>query len=143
MAISATLAASPTPSEMNRIAATVAGADDAPVARFGNQQMQLPPLSGLRHAEGREIVVGVRPEYAQPSRGDAPGRVSIAVDLVEPLGSEALLHATLQGEPFILKAETLSGLGDLHAVDGFTVPPHLLRVFDAETGRSLGRVEVA
>jgi multiple sugar transport system ATP-binding protein len=125
---------------MNQVAAVLDGGEQTPVARIGNQRLPLPVLPGLRHAEGRPIIVGIRPEYATATVGDAPGRVAVSVDLVEPLGSEALLHATLQGEPFILKAETRTGIGELNGVDGFTVSPELIRVFDGETGRSLGRI---
>ena len=128
---------------MNQVAAVLDGGDGAPVARIGNQSLPLPPLPDLRHAAGRPIIVGIRPEYAVATTGEGPGRVAISVDLVEPLGSEALLHATLQGEPFILKAETRTGVGELQGVDGFTVAPDLIRVFDAETGLSLRRTEAA
>ena len=125
---------------MNQVAAVLGGGESAPVARIGTQTLALPAMQGLRHAEGRPIIVGIRPEYAVATLGEGPGRVAISVDLVEPLGSEALLHATLEGAPFILKAETRTGIGDLQGVDGFTVASDLIRVFDAETGRSLGRV---
>ena len=124
---------------MNQVAAVLDGGADTPIARIGNQRLALPPLPDLRHSEGRPIIVGIRPEYAVATTGDVPGHVAISVELVEPLGSEALLHATLAGEPFILKAETQAGIHELQGVVGFTVAPDLIRVFDAETGHAFGR----
>lgn len=128
---------------MNQIDAVLTGGADAPVARIGNHTLALPKLPDLRHSEGKPIIVGVRPEYATATIGEGENRVAISVDLVEPLGSEALMHASLQGKPFILKAETRTGLGDLHAVDGFTASPELIRVFDAETGWAINHAEAA
>ena len=57
--------------------------------------------------------------------------------LVETLGSEALIHATLNGEPFIIKADTRNGARDFSGLDRFTVAPDMLRVFDRATGQAI------
>ncbi|MGB3556043.1 MAG: sn-glycerol-3-phosphate ABC transporter ATP-binding protein UgpC, partial [Jannaschia sp.] len=123
---------------MNQIDATVANGPDGSIARFGDATLRLPHLPGLAASEGRPIVLGVRPEYLKVVSGDVPGRVPVSLDLIETLGSEALLHATLQGEPFVMKAETQVGLSHLDAVDGFTIEPVLIKVFDKETGAAIG-----
>ena len=128
---------------MNQVSAVVANGTYGPVARVGNQSIDLPLLAQLRHAEGRRVIVGIRPEFAKPTVGEGPGHVAVSVNLVEPLGSEALLHATLAGAPFIMKAETLSGLEELDRVDGFKVDTNLLRVFDGETGQAFAHKGVA
>ena len=101
----------------------------------GGQRMMLPPLGAPADA-GRPVTIGIRPEHARLVDPGAPGAVRIEVDLVEPLGSEALLHAELDDAPFIMKAETR---GALHVTGpaAFTIGPHLMRVFDAETGRGV------
>jgi len=78
--------------------------------------------------------VGVRPEYVKAVTAEVPDQVSLELDLVETLGSEALLHATLNDEPFVLKAETHGNASHLNNVTGFTIAPHMLKVFDAKTG---------
>src|SRR3712207_3559286 len=52
--------------------------------------------------EGRRLLVGVRPEHLQPaSDGAGEGEaLAVSLDLVEPLGSESVLHGRLpSGEP--------------------------------------------
>ncbi|WP_179381102.1 ABC transporter ATP-binding protein [Jannaschia marina] len=122
---------------MNMVEAEVATTADGPVAAIGGQRLPLPPLAGLLGADGRRIVVGIRPEYVTLAGPDAPNRIAVDLDLVETLGSEALLHATLEGAPFVMKADTRGSLAHLEGADGFTVAPDLVRVFDAETGRAL------
>jgi len=80
---------------VSRIKATIAGTDAAPVARFADQEIALPVLPGLQNAEGRDVVVGIRPEYCTISTQAEPGVVACDLDLVETLGSEALLHASV------------------------------------------------
>ena len=122
---------------MNLIPAKLIAGDNGPVAEFAGQRLALAPLADLQNREGREITIGIRPEYVTTVTGDAPGKITFDLDLVETLGSEALLHATLANTPFVVKSETLNSIGQLDNVDGFTIPPELIRVFDAETGRVL------
>ena len=82
---------------------------------------------------GRALTIGLRPEHVL-REGGAP--VTVALELVEPLGSETVLHGRLaSGE--VLTAR-LPGLGpaagdqvQLH------LPAEALHVFDAATGRRL------
>jgi multiple sugar transport system ATP-binding protein len=53
------------------------------------------------------------------------------------LGSEALIHASLMGAPFVIRTDTLGQLDILDDISGFTIEPHLIRVFDAKTGQAL------
>ena len=122
---------------MNMIEARVAGGEGAPVAEFGGQRLALPDLPALRHSEGREVILGVRPEFVALADADGPAGVAIDVDLVETLGSEALVHATLGGKPFVIRTETIGRARELGDVSGFTVPPDLVRVFDATSGAAL------
>ncbi|QUS37241.1 ABC transporter ATP-binding protein [Falsirhodobacter algicola] len=126
---------------MNQIKATVARGTDGPVAEIGGGLLPLPRIPGLQNAEGREIIVGIRPEYTSIAEEGTPGRVACQLDLVETLGSEALLHVTVDGAPFVIRADTLAQQGRLHSVSGFTVPPELIRIFDADTGAALAGQE--
>ena len=122
---------------MNQVPAVVRSSDTGPVAEFGGQRLALAPLEDLQGADGREIVVGIRPEFATVRTAEDPGDVVIEVDLVETLGSEALVHATLNGDPFVIKTETGTDVARLNRINSFTIEPTLLKVFDRETGRVL------
>ena len=124
---------------MNQVDAELGSRDGAPVARFGDQTINLPHHENLRHSEGRKIVVGIRPEYAIVDAQHGSGPVRMEIDLVETLGSEALLHATVNGDPFIIKADTENGLRDFSGADTFSIDPALIRVFDRETGAAITR----
>lgn len=126
---------------MNQVRALVEDGDGGPVANIGGQRLPLAPLPDLKSRIGAEVVVGIRPEYVEPVATDDAKQVRVEMDLVETLGSEALLHATLEGDPFVIKAETLGNLKALDAVTGFTIKPELIKVFDGDTGRVLAGQE--
>jgi multiple sugar transport system ATP-binding protein len=88
--------------------------------------------SGL---EGRELLVGVRPEHFAP--GDAgAGRMSGRVQVVEPLGADTLVHFQL-GEATVtarMPPEVRPAPGEEIAV---SVDPARLFLFDAETERAV------
>ncbi|WP_417721859.1 ABC transporter ATP-binding protein [Salipiger sp.] len=128
---------------MNQIKARVGRGDTGPVAEIDGQHLPLPALDALRNAEGREIIVGIRPEYALVADEGTSGRIDCRLDLVETLGSEALLHMTLGEHPFVIRTETLGRLSALDAASGFTVRPDLIRIFDAGTGAALAGQERA
>ena len=129
---------------MNQINAVIAEGNTSPVASFAGQELALPPLPGLQNAVGREVIVGVRPEYADVVTALETGSISCELDQIETLGSEALLHMTLGGESFVIRTETLGNMAKLDAVSGFTVQPDVIKVFDAHTGVALsGQARVA
>ncbi len=116
---------------MNQIRGTLT----ATGAKIGPTEIQLD--GGTDGQSGRDVIVGIRPEHVSLSSGEKTSALPIALDLVEPLGSEALLHARYGDEDMVFKADTegdiahLSGVGEVH------VPAHLVKIFDAETGRAL------
>lgn len=119
---------------MNQIKATIAAGDFGPVATFAGQSLALPQLPELQNAVGREVIVGIRPEYTEIVTDPVPGAISLDIDLVETLGSEALLHSMVDDTPFVIRTETQGDGRQLNAVTGFTIRPDLIKVFDAETG---------
>ena len=44
---------------------------------------------------------------------------------------------TLGDAPFVIRTETLGNLDRLNAVNGFTVAPELIKIFDGKTGLAL------
>jgi sn-glycerol 3-phosphate transport system ATP-binding protein len=84
-------------------------------------------------AEGRELIVGIRPEHVALSPG-ADG-LRLAVDLVEPLGSETVLIGRLpDGEMLSVKVAGPAPAGEAIGI-GF--PSASLHVFDAGSGLRL------
>ena len=122
---------------MNQIKGKIVDGGTGPAADIGGQKIALAPLPGLQNAVGREGIVGVRPEYAQIVTAPQDGAVMGELDLVETLGSEALLHMSIGGEPFVIRTETLGNINKLDDVKGFTAAPELIKVFDAKTGMAL------
>jgi multiple sugar transport system ATP-binding protein len=122
---------------MNMVKARIVEGGAAPMAEIGGQKIALAPLADLQNSVGRQVVLGMRPEFVAIAGKDAPGRVAVELDLVETLGSEALIYASLAGEPFVIRTETIGQMDVLKGVSGFTIEPRLIRIFDAENGVAL------
>ncbi len=90
---------------------------------------QAVPMPGV--ATGGAVTLGVRPEHVVP----VPGGVPLAVELVEPLGSETLVHGRMtDGTALLCKLPGAAPVGERMEV-GFD--PGALHLFDAGTGRRL------
>ncbi len=122
---------------MNMVKAQVVAGDRGPVAEFDGQRIQLQQLPSLQNAVGQEVILGIRPEFVSVADQSAADKVALDVDLIETLGSEALIHASLQGDPFVIRTETVGQMHILDGISGFTIAPHLVKVFDAGTGQAL------
>ena len=122
---------------MNMVDARIIAGDTGPVAEFNDNSLQLADIPSLRNSVGKEVILGIRPEFVTVSAKDEPGRVAVDVDLIETLGSEALIHASLQGAPFVIRTETVGQMKILDGISGFNIEPHLIRVFDKDTGQAL------
>jgi multiple sugar transport system ATP-binding protein len=85
---------------MNLYEATVSGPADRLVLSLGSQQLALPAdltrrRPGLAAAEGRKLVVGIRPEHLTVAEGGSAEReptLAARVELLEVLGNESLVH---------------------------------------------------
>ncbi len=117
---------------MNFLPARLAAHGGAAVLDAG---LLLEFADGLRDGpEGRRLAIGIRPEDVRLD----PEGMPLAVDLVEPLGSETLLHGRLSdATPLIVKLAGAVPPGEGFAV---SLPPAAVHVFDADTG---GRLEAA
>ncbi len=104
-------------------------------AKIGDTELKLGgPTNGQA---GRDVIVGIRPEHVGLEPGDNTTRLPISLDLVEPLGSEALLHGRFGADDVVFKTDTHGSIGHLSGVSEIHVPANLVKVFDAETGRAL------
>jgi multiple sugar transport system ATP-binding protein len=84
---------------MNLYEATMT--EDAGGVKIGSQELPLPVICrdshpGLARFAGKKVVVGLRPEHLPAANGTATGpRLIGNVDLVEALGSELMVHFTI------------------------------------------------
>jgi multiple sugar transport system ATP-binding protein len=109
-------------------------------------------LAGLEEYVGKDIAVGVRPEALG---GDGDSQIDVTVDLVEMLGSEKLVHASI-GAQSVRAIDTgveisasnssavvasLDPRRSVHVGDRLTLTLDTLRLhaFDLETGDAFGR----
>jgi multiple sugar transport system ATP-binding protein len=75
--------------------------EDASAVKIGSQELALPVVCrdahpGLRNFAGKKIIVGLRPEHLPAAGNGATGpHLTGNVDLVEALGSELMVHFTL------------------------------------------------
>lgn len=86
---------------------------------------------------GRNVIMGIRPEHVTLSPSKQSSELPITLDLVEPLGSEALLHAHIANNNLVFKAETKGDIEHLKSVKQVYVPADFVKLFDAETGQAL------
>ena len=123
---------------MNQFEAVVEAGERGPVAVANGARIALPALESLRHAQGRKVIIGIRPEHASIEPMPGASTVPVELDLIETLGSEALLHSSIGEVPFVIKAETGGDTAHLAGVEAFHVAPERIKVFDHDTGRVLG-----
>jgi len=78
--------------------------------------------------DGTAITIGIRPEHVVAD----PAGLPLTIELMEPLGSETVIHGTLPGGE-ALSAKLPAGTPP----DRIALPPAALHVFDAGTSRRL------
>ncbi len=116
---------------MNLLAGTLAEGGAAVQLKAGPLlRFQDGPRAG---GDGRPLTIGIRPEHMLR---DGEALVTVALDLVEPLGSETVLHGKLaNGE--VLTARLPGMVPAVGSAMPLAIPAEALHVFDAETGRRL------
>jgi sn-glycerol 3-phosphate transport system ATP-binding protein len=84
---------------------------------------------------GGEVVLGIRPEHLTIGQGD----LTLTVELVEPLGSESLVHGRLVGgeETIVVKAPGSMVSSETVSVGVQSEQAH---IFDAESGMRVGTI---
>ena len=104
-------------------------------AKIGKAEIKLD--GHINGNAGRDVIIGIRPEHVSLAAEEGTSALPIALDLVEPLGSEALLHARYGEDNLVFKADTQGDISHLSGVGQVHVPASLVKIFDAETGRAL------
>ncbi len=120
---------------MNQIQAEVEASGDKLFAKFGAHRLELPMLHELgANDHGRKVTLGIRPEHIMTQADPDTDAIEVELDLIETLGSEALLHTTVMGKPFVVKTETRGDLSHLENVRALHFKPDMLKVFDGVNG---------
>jgi multiple sugar transport system ATP-binding protein len=118
---------------MNMVEATLERADGGLAVRMGSQRLALgeETLSahpGLRAYEGRDVIVGIRPEEFEDAElaSDVPAdrRLRGKVGLREALGSEIMVHFTVDARPALTEdvRELARDVGDERAAQQEEAP---------------------
>jgi multiple sugar transport system ATP-binding protein len=130
--------------------------------RLGSQEIELPqPVlaahPGLAAYADRKVVVGLRPEHLPAANGTAGPTLAGDVDLVEALGSELVVHFTIDARRVRAEgttsadeeAVTESGEGVARVDPGspvkvgqratFAIKADGLQFFDPDTGEAIWR----
>jgi sn-glycerol 3-phosphate transport system ATP-binding protein len=113
---------------MNFLAAALAGDGRAAALKAGPV---LPFADGPRGGtDGAALTIGIRPEHVVV----APDGLPLTVDLVEPLGSETVIHGRLPGGEVLVARLPIpaSGIGAVLPVE---LPPAAWHVFSGEGAR--------
>ncbi|NDR59280.1 ABC transporter ATP-binding protein [Aliiruegeria sabulilitoris] len=124
---------------MNQFEARLEDSDAGPIAHANGTIIQLHGQEALRGSAGREVIVGIRPEHVMLTAEEGTAEIPISLDLIETLGSEALLHTHVGDQPFVAKVETHGEIGHLQGVNALHVKPERVKLFDKESGRALGQ----
>lgn len=120
---------------MNQMPGNIKKAVDGLQATVNDITINLP--DDIDVEDGQPVVIGIRPEHLTLHAGNEASALPISLELVEPLGSEALLHATVGEHELIIKAETQGDIAHLSGVTKVYAPTNLVSVFDAESGVAL------
>jgi sn-glycerol 3-phosphate transport system ATP-binding protein len=83
--------------------------------------------------DGSALTIGIRPEHVRVD----PDGVPLRIDLVEPLGSETLVHGHLAAPGEAAMVIKLAGKAPESEVLTIKFPPGEIHVFDGDTGRRL------
>jgi multiple sugar transport system ATP-binding protein len=120
---------------MNQMPGKISSTPSGLKAKVNDIEIDIP--DGINVSEGQSVVVGIRPEHFSLNDEDDTSNIPIALELVEPLGSEALLHASVGEHEVIVKAETHGDIDHLNGITQVYAPTKLVSIFDAESGASL------
>jgi len=113
---------------MNFLPATIT--EDGKAARLSDGNIIALPERQYATRPGQKVTLGIRPEHI-----NLPGPLSLTTDLVEPLGSESVVHGKLaSGETMALR---LSGAPPAATVMAIALRSEHLHVFDGATGKRL------
>ena len=123
---------------MNFLQAAIAGGGREAALKAG---VTLPFADGPRQGtEGTPLTIGIRPEHVEHLPG-SDAALPLAVELVEPLGSETVIHGRLPGGEELVARLPLPA-GEVGEVLPVGLPPAAWHVFAADGTRLPARTAI-
>ena len=105
-----------------------------PTFSFQNLRFPIAPAASAGLTQGREVVMGVRPEHIvlDAPEASSPGAFTADVRVLEPMGNELTAYLSLEGKNIVAK---LPGGADLTVGTKarFRLDLDLIHLFDGET----------
>jgi multiple sugar transport system ATP-binding protein len=86
---------------------------------------------------GGQAIIGIRPEYVDIEPTDNSSPIRVAIDLVETLGSEALLHCKIQSNAFVVKVDTHGRIDHLENLDTLYFRQDAITVFNKSSRQAI------
>jgi multiple sugar transport system ATP-binding protein len=129
---------------MNLLDGQLVSRDGALYVEGRGYSLQIPPqqASLIDRYAGRDVILGIRPEHIfdRQEVAEAPpgSTVTAIIDLIEPLGSETIVHAVVEGQPITAKALPDTELRRGHVTE-LVIDTRHIHLFDRETQRSITR----
>ena len=119
--------------QMNFITGKIVKGENGYAVEFNGDLISLPESKqqNLADYEGKEVVLGIRPEDIQVSKDEQEG-IEVKVDVVELMGSEMYLHCDVIGYKLTIRTPVIDGC---KADSSLTVTfnTNKLHLFDKET----------
>lgn len=122
---------------MNQLKSKLESVDGEFHAVISGGRIKLNNTPALQDFIGKEIILGLRPEHILISATDQTSPITMALDLIEPLGSEALLHTRVDDQAFVVKADTHGDISHLEKLTTLHIDRNKVSVFDAATGNAV------
>jgi len=133
--------------QMNFFPAALERSDDQYVVRINGATIRLTPeqnrLLLARSLDSRKVIAGVRPEHLRLAAPEAANAIVGKFDVSEMMGSEVYLHVDVGEQKTVIRVQTTQLPENFSMTPGdespvrFTIPAHLLHLFDAESEVSL------
>lgn len=129
---------------MNQLKAEIVSNDGGLAAQLSDGiRIALPSAESLNARPGQSVVLGIRPEDVLLQTSTGQQAIPVSIDLIEPLGSEALVHAHIDNKSFVIKADTYGDISHLNQLTQVFVDVERVKVFDEATGLALYAPEVS
>ncbi len=114
----------------------VEGSDGLTLRVSDGNDLQVPVPLADRYGphKGKELILGIRPEFFHQVTGDNEGRAPISptIDVIEPLGSDTLFFFQFGGTEVVARMPPLEGYGRGDQLP-MTIDMAKMHLFDAET----------
>jgi multiple sugar transport system ATP-binding protein len=138
---------------MNLVLARLERRDGAVAAAFGEHSVAVPESvaawAALRAYEGRDVVLGIRPEDIEDASlvPDAPAdrRLRVVTDIREDMGAEVFLHFAVPGTPVhtqevvdALEEEAVEAIEERARREGVPFIARVGRLTEAREGEPIG-----